>query len=423
MDRVLAKAIVHKLGSSGTPPEFGLEHFSIGLEPILSAIEEEYLKGILKMGLSSFKIVTGSYGGGKTHFLYSIRDRAWKGNYVVSYVSLNPTECPFDKLELVYKAVMTGLSYPMSSTEMMNPWEKGIEPFLRKWATSLLERSNGDVEAAKEVINSIRGCESSSFGNALRGALNSILQNDEDGFQMAIQWLKGEEIPFEWKGRFLISERIEKTTAFRMIRSLIQAINQMGFSGVIFLFDEAERGLSIYSARDKRRALDNLRQLVDECGNARLPGAMIFYAIPDENLLLSGSGGVYEALKQRLRSSFTEGNPLGVKINLENIGIPPEDFLKSLGNKLADIFEIAYDFKFDRNKLKEVLNYLTESSLEYQFDVSYRRIFVISAIEVFQRMRKNIEVPITKKEAKEAVIDAMKLLTEKAEEDSEEGEY
>jgi hypothetical protein len=423
MDSLLAKAIIHKLGSSGTPPEFGLEHFSIGLEPILSAIEEEYLKGILKMGLSSFKIVTGSYGGGKTHFLYCIRDRAWKENYVVSYISLNPTECPFDKLELVYKAVMTGLSYPMTSAEMMSPWEKGIEPFLRKWAKGLLERSNEDLEAAKEVINSIRGCESSSFGNALRGALHSIIQNDEEGFQMAVQWLKGEEIPFEWRSRFLISERIEKTTAFRMMRSLAQAVNQMGFSGIIFLFDEAERGLSIYSARDKRRALDNLRQLIDECGNARLPGTMIFYAIPDENLLLSGSGGVYEALKQRLRSSFTEGNPLGVKINLENIGIPPEEFLKSLGNKLADIFEVAYGFKFDRNKLREVISYLTETALEYQFDVSYRRIFVISAIEVFQRMRRNIEIPITKKEAKEAVIDAMKLLTEKAEEESEEEEY
>ncbi len=112
-----------------------------------------------------------------------------------------------------------------------------------------------------------------------------------------------------------------------------------------------------------------------------------------------------------------------MKINLENIGIPPEDFLKSLGDKLAEIFEIAYDFKFDRNRLKEVTSYLTESALEFQFDVSYRRIFVISAIEVFQRMRKNLEVPITKKEAKEAVIDAMKLLAEKTEESSEEEEY
>lgn len=423
MDKILAKAIVHKLGGSGTPPEFGLEFFTIGLEPILSALDEEYLRGILKMGLSSFKIVTGSYGGGKTHFLYSIRDRGWKENYVVSYVSLNPTECPFDKLELVYKVVMTALSYPMSPEEMMGPWERGIEPFLRKWVKIILEKSNGDLEAGKEVINSIRNCESSSFGNALRGALTSLIQNDEEGFQMAIQWLKGEEIPFEWRGKFCISERIEKTTAFRMMRSLIQTINQMGFSGVIFLFDEAERGLSIYSARDKRRALDNLRQLIDECGNARLPGAMIFYAIPDENLLLSGSGGVYEALKQRLKSSFTEGNPLGVKINLENIGIPPEEFLKSLGNKLADIFETAYDFKFNRERLKEVINYLTETALEYQFDISYRRIFVISAIEVFQRMRKNVDISITKKETKDAVADAMKLLAEKEEESAEEEEY
>lgn len=423
MDKNLAKAIIHKLGSSGTPPEFGLEYFSIGLEPILNALEEEYFSGILKMGLSSFKLVTGSYGGGKTHFLYCVRDRAWKENYIVSYVSLNPTECPFDKLELVYRAIVTGLSYPMSPRDMLSPWEKGIESFLRKWVKGLLERCNGNLEAGKDVINSIRGCESSSYGNALRGALTSLLTGDEESFNVLLQWLKGEEISSEWRGRFCISERIDKTSAFRMIRSLVQCISQMGFSGVILLLDEAERGLSIYSARDKRRALDNLRQLVDECGNARLPGTMIFYALPDENLLFTGSGGVYEALKQRLKSSFApEGNPLGVKINLENIGMTAEAFLKALGFKLAEIFEVAYDYKFDREKLKRVIAHLSESALEYQFDISYRRLFVITAIEIFHRMRRS-GMEITREEARESIISAMKTLKERAEEEADEEEY
>jgi hypothetical protein len=31
IDPRLAKAVIHKLGSFGTPPEFGIEYFSVGI--------------------------------------------------------------------------------------------------------------------------------------------------------------------------------------------------------------------------------------------------------------------------------------------------------------------------------------------------------------------------------------------------------
>jgi hypothetical protein len=80
LDPRLAKAIIHKLGSFGTPPEFGIEYFSVGVEQYLRVIEDEYLKDILKFNLSSFKLITGNYGGGKTHFLYSVRNLGWRNN-------------------------------------------------------------------------------------------------------------------------------------------------------------------------------------------------------------------------------------------------------------------------------------------------------------------------------------------------------
>jgi hypothetical protein len=173
-----------------------------------------------------------------------------------------------------------------------------------------------------------------------------------------------------------------------MLRSLVQFINNIGYHGLILLFDEAERGMSVSSTRDKRRALDNLRQLVDECGNSRLPGAMFFYAVPDENLLLEGSGGVYEALKQRLRSSFTRINPMGVKINLEEIGLDPQQFLTQLGVNLAQIFECAYGIQFEQPVLGASIENVIRAALELQsLDISYRRIFVIGIIEAFQHIR------------------------------------
>ena len=61
---LIAKSIILKLGESGTPPDYGIRFFTVGLESYSKVLEEEYLAGIIKAGLSAFKLVIGSYGGG-----------------------------------------------------------------------------------------------------------------------------------------------------------------------------------------------------------------------------------------------------------------------------------------------------------------------------------------------------------------------
>jgi hypothetical protein len=414
LDPRLAKAIIHKLGSFGTPPEFGIEYFSVGIDDYLRVIEEEYLQDILKFSLSSFKLITGNYGGGKTHFLYLVRNLGWRNNYATSYVTLSPTECPFDRLELVYKRIVLSLRSPAEQNNWDKPWDVGIDVLLRNWVVSA-EKGN--------ILSQIRSFESSSFTNAIKAAVMNLLGDDDEGFLEVVQWLKGEDVGRELRLRYRISERIDRSNAFRMLRSLVQFVNSIGYSGLLLLFDEAERGMSISSARDKRRALDNLRQLVDECGNSRLPGAMFFYAIPDENLLLEGSGGVYEALKQRLRSSFTRINPMGVKINLEDIGMNAADFLRELGHKLTSVFEAAYDCHLEEDSLKQSLDNMISAAFEFQtLDVSYRRIFVIGIIEMFHRLKAEA-VLITKTEAQQIFRSKAKMLADTEKEEVESAEF
>jgi hypothetical protein len=399
VDRQLARAIINKLGSTGTPPEFGIEHFTVGLEPYLKVIEDEYFDGILKYNLSSFKLIIGNYGGGKTHFLYTVRDLAFRHNYCVAYVSLNPTECPFDKLELVYKGIAASLIAPRPADAPTAVWDKGIESVVRKWHDDQ-RKLHDRTDSLRKYLETLPTTESTSFSNAARGAFASLLAEDGEGFSDVVQWLKGEDVSKEVRVQHRISERIDKATAFRVLRSLIQWVHAIGYTGLILLFDEAERGMSISSSRDKRRALDNLRQLVDECGNSRLPGAMVFYAVPDENLLFEGTGGVYEALKQRLRSAFNETNPVGVRINLEELGIEPTEFLKRLGARLADLFEAAYEMKLGEAKRDAIVRALADLAVSaFAFDVGYRRLFVVSVLDAFHQLRATPALEFGRKEA------------------------
>jgi len=72
----IARRIIETVGANGIPPEYGFQFFTAGLQPYLSVMDEEYLSSFIKQGGSAFKIVVGVYGGGKTHFLYSVRDRS-----------------------------------------------------------------------------------------------------------------------------------------------------------------------------------------------------------------------------------------------------------------------------------------------------------------------------------------------------------
>ena len=121
----IARQIIERVGSSGCPPEWGFQFFTAGLDWYLKILEEDYLKTFIKDGGASFKIVVGAYGGGKTHFLYNIRELAWKNNYIVSYCSLSPEESPFYRLEKVYKSVVENLMYPLTPEELFSGSDMG----------------------------------------------------------------------------------------------------------------------------------------------------------------------------------------------------------------------------------------------------------------------------------------------------------
>lgn len=345
IDKALARSVIESVGASGTPPETGLKHFSVGLDPYLNAIRDEYLKTFIKEGGSAFKLVVGPFGGGKTHFLYSVRDAAWEENFAVSYVSLTPNETPFHSLNLVYRSLAAQIA--------LGPDIRGIEAVVENspvWEGSL---------------------ESSSFAQALRDRNWPVL--------------KGEEL--------------EKSDAPRNIRSLIQWIRLAGKSGLVILFDEAELTPS-FSRKQKEILINNLRELIDRCCQSSFRGAMVFYAIPDEKTL-EGRGTAYEALKQRLATVFDVPNPTGIKIFLEKISQDPIGFLTEVGMRLCAVYEAAYGIKLDGAKLVPALKTLAAACHEERFaDVSYKRLFVQSAVRLMHQIRASKDYTLTRESAK-----------------------
>lgn len=199
--------------------------------------------------------------------------------------------------------------------------------------------------------------------------------------------MKGENPPKNLLKNFGIFEKIDKSTAFKMIRSLVQWVRDLGYAGIVVLMDEAEQTPSM-TTKQKAALLSNMRELIDECGHANFRNAMWFYAVPDENFL-EGRTQAYEALRQRLSSVFNaETNPTGVKIYLEEVSADPVELLADIGKKLSTIYEVAYNTKFETSALNETIADIAKAAYERKLEIGYKREFVKNLIKALHKLRK-----------------------------------
>jgi hypothetical protein len=395
-----AQHIIRKLGESGIPPTRGLEAYSVGIDSLLGVLEDEYLRGYLRDGGSSFKLVVGEYGSGKSHFLYRLRDKAWEAGYVVSRTELSPKECPYDNQLLVYQSIVNNLVFHEADPDTEDP--QGLEAFLQNHFYHTLNTlgveqpvtSMGLDLRAKLWLDTILRfkVESPSFRHAIYFYLQAVAEENETNQRLLGAWLRGEAVAMKDLRRFSVTEKPDRSVAFKMLRSLAQLIHELGYAGLVLLFDEGDRMVSISSSRTERVACDNLREVIDRCAGESLPSCLFVYAVPPH--FVTGIAPQYEALSQRISSKvkFSRKNPYSVQISLDQLDYPGEELLRLIGDKLLNVFEIAYDTKLNRELQTENVARLAQSCASL-LSASHRRHFVKSLVNMLTEQRAEGERP------------------------------
>ena len=389
-----AQHIVRKLGESGIPPTRGLEAYSVGIDSLLATIENEYLRGYLRDGGSSFKLIVGEYGSGKSHSLYRLRDKAWDNGYVVSRTELSPKECPYDNQLKVYQAVVSNLIFHDADPDVEDT--QGIEAFLENHFFNALKTLGIDSPLtslgldlrAKLWLDTILRfkVESPSYRHAVYFYLQAVAEENEAHKRVISAWLRGETIALRDVRQFSITERMDRSVAFKMLRSLSQLIHELGYAGLVLLFDEGDRMVSIGSSRTEKVACDNLREVIDRCAGEGLPATLFVYAVPP--YFVTNIAPQYEALSQRISSKvkFSRKNPFSVQISLDQLDYPGEQLLRMICEKLLSVFEVAYEVKLDRALQAKNIEQLAETCGSL-LSTSHRRHFVKSLMDILTEQR------------------------------------
>ena len=393
-----AQHIIRKLGESGIPPTRGLEAYTVGMDSVLGTLESEYLKGYLRDGGSSFKLVVGEYGSGKSHFLYRLRDIAWDNGYVVSRTELSPKECPYDNQLKVYQAVISNLIFHSPDPNVADT--QGIEAFLENhFFTTMQMLGIGTmmtsigldkrVELWLDTILRFK-IESPSFRHAVYFYLKAVAEENEQAKRNIGAWMRGESVALKDVRAFSITERIDRSVAFKMLRSVSQMVHELGYAGLVLLFDEGDRMVSIGSSKTEKVACDNLREVIDRCAGESLPATLFVYAVPP--YFVTNIAPQYEALSQRISSKvkFSRKNPFSVQISLDQLDYPGEELLQLIGAKLLGIFEQAYGVAFNPELQTQNIAQLAETCGSL-LSTSHRRHFVKSLIDMLSEQKADGE--------------------------------
>ncbi len=412
LDTRLARQIVEVLGQSGTPPPRGVRFYNVGNEKLLSVIENQYLGSYLADGGAVFKLVVGDYGSGKSHFLYCVRDLAWAHNFAVSKVDLSPRESPYDDQKRVYAAIASNILWHEPGTTGED--ERGLIRFLDGTLRRMTSPHGLDIDepGAAELAEvrallqtlSMTPIDSMSYSRAVYAYFTATLEGKTLLRDSLGRWLHSEEVsPDDMRNLRSVSvtEKINKNNAFKMLRSLCQAVRALSYNGLILLFDEGDRMLSV-SGKSEKTSTDNLREVIDRCRD-ELPGAMFMYAVPPE--FLNNVVPKYPALQQRIKApgNFSRANPFSPQIDLEHLDVPDSELLVQIGHKLLPIFDLAYGVTLRSDLQAANIATFSEAARNSYLATNHRRLFVKALIAEWYRQKENGEQAITAEYADAAI--------------------
>jgi hypothetical protein len=318
----------------GTVPRNGLDLLAVGLERFEAALDAE-LESV-RGGGAVFKAVRGEYGSGKTFFARWLGERAKRCGMAVAEVQVSESETPLHKLETVYRRVCESLE-----TAEFRP--SAFRPVLDAWLFALESES-----VAVETLLDKRLAEVSrttpAFASALRGYRSAHQRGDEVTAEGLVAWLGGQpHVAASIRRSAGLRGELDHFGALGFLQGLLIVLRDSGHSGLLLVVDEVET-LQRVRTDVREKALNALRQLVDEIDAGRFPG--LYLLITGTPAFFDGTQGMQRLppLAQRLATDFTTDarfdNPRAVQLRLPGFSL---ELLRAVGLTVRDLYADGSD--------------------------------------------------------------------------------
>jgi hypothetical protein len=334
----------------GTVPANGLDLLAVGLDRFEPALRSEL--DAVAGGGAVFKAVRGEYGSGKTFFSRYLAEAVLRQGWAAAEVQISETETPLHRLETVYRRITESLRTatvpPSAFRATLDGWLFTLEDDALSADTSLAGASEHVLATAVEALldQRLAGVSSNTpaFAQALRGYRAAVLAGDGPAADALAAWLGGQpHVASAAKRAAGVRGDLDHFGAMAFLQGLLTVLRDAGHPGLLLVLDEVETLQRVRGdVRDK--ALNALRQLIDEIDAGRYPG--LYLVITGTPAFFDGPSGVprLPPLAQRLHTDFTTDarfdNPRAVQVRLPGFD---RAALLAVGQRVRDLYADGTD--------------------------------------------------------------------------------
>ena len=333
----------------GTVPETGLDLLAVGLDRFEPTFDAE-LAGCVA-GSAAFTAVRGDYGAGKTFLARWLGERAKNRGMAVAEVQVSETETPLHRLETVYRRLCERLStataQPSAFRPVLDSWLYALEEDVLAEGAVADEDADALGRAVDALVEQRLGALSRTtpgYAAGLRGYRRAVAEGDVTTADGIAAWLAGQpHVAAAPRRAAGVKGDLDHFLALGFLQGLLTVLRDAGHPGLLLVLDEVET-LQRVRSDARAKALNALRQLIDEVDGGRFPG--LYLLVTGTPAFFEGRQGVQllPPLAQRLSTDFgTDArfdNPRAPQIRLPGFD---HDRLVELGIRVRDLFADGAD--------------------------------------------------------------------------------
>jgi len=359
----------------GVVPERHLDRLVVGQESFRRHLTE--LLTHVRDGRSEFKFLRGPYGAGKTFLCSWLREQAFEAAFAVSTVRIGPDQ-PLSDLPIFFSGLVDGLRTPekrdaSALADILESWllrihrstaaTEGLPAFAPQTRERLADLVKERIE---EELARLAGVDP-GFAPALRAFYQARLEKKPDLAATALAWLRGSRaLPADVLRSIGVRGHLSAEEVFPRMRALLQVIAEGALEGLLLLVDELELVRRFPRARQRERAYETLRLLVDESGENDLPGCLLVCTGTDQ-LFEDERYGLpsYPALANRVRPPRETEGPASVRQPILQLEPLDHRRLRLVAERVREIHGLAYDWPAADRVPQEVLERMVEDSTSF----------------------------------------------------------
>ena len=321
---------------TGAVPNIGLHHVQVGREREIEAFLQDIER--IADGGSTFRLVTGEYGSGKTFFLSLIRSVALEKKLVTAHADLDPTRrlhATTGQARSLYAELMKNLS------TRLKPEGGALAGIIEKFISSTInEAKESGVGEARAIQQKLEHLTEMVNGYDFAAVIAAYWQGFEQGNEQlksdAIRWLRG-EFTTKTEARTALGVRtiIDDASFYDQLKLMGRFVRLSGYKGLLVCLDEMVNLYKITNTQSRNSNYEQILRILNDSLQGTTEGLGFILAGTPEFLTDTRRGLFsYPALQSRLAENrFAKNNLVdysGPVIPLT--GFSHEEFLVLLHN-------------------------------------------------------------------------------------------